>query len=1225
MSSLNQLIPYLDDDNANVVMTPGTYRITPADVTSGLFPSTPLLNFSGHNSTFDFSGVTIEVETEVFRSFGNVDVVEVGVFGEDLVLKNLTLIDIGTARPQRTALGMVLDGRRNRVEGFSQTIRGSYPYGYGDIFGKGAGYVVKHFKHSAILVRGDSNHLLNCDVFHRAYGHGIFCQGSLDAVIEGCYVEGEMRSSDEVLAEAGTGTHADVVNFETDWAADPVGDPTGPGYTLQAGWMFSLQEDGIRAYNTGPDPDGVTRNTRNLQVIDCTVKNMRSGVTIGFCDNTKYVEGCVSLGCENGFWVGTEGQIVECAGDAQFGPLLENNYQNDRDSVVDLTVLDSGAVYGDHPLAYIGGNGHNITLRQPAASVNQNLEIMVNGIRQGLRQFAVNPQYNDFSSNNVVLNNLTNYPVVLGAKSTGTSGQSGGMVTDNGTSNGLSSATISGCGGFSIGKTIEAEDFCGQSGVVVESGGGGIMSVGMIEDGDWIRFDDVFFGVGPDRVEARVAGGTGGGTIEVRLGGVSGTLIGTCEVAGSAVGETWVTRSAELTEVQGLHDLYLVFTGESGVLLNLDSLVLGHGQSDAASRKAESLVGCWKFDEGAGLSGLDSSGMGHHGTLTSASWVPGYAETALDFDGGGDKVSVPSAAFSDIDNEVTIAMWVYGAPSQPLEDSVFYAENSSNGRVFNIHLPYSNSSVYWDAGNSGGYDRIQKAAAVSQFEGQWNHWVFTKNATEGTMKAYHNGVLFMAGIGETRPMDGVDEATIGGRIGNSSYSGMIDEVKLYRMALTESEVGSLYEGYALNTPPVAMPASLTMRSGTVADITLTVSDEIGDSLTYTVVSGPANGVLSGTAPNLSYTPGASFSGNDSFSYQANDGTYDSNTATVSITVWEGQLLAHWALNETSGTSVMDSSGNGHHGTLVSGSWVDGIDRGALDFVGGNTGVSLPASAFAGISDQVTLSMWAFGDAALPQDTSVFYAVNSANDRVLNVHLPWSNSKVYWDAGSDAGYDRILKDATPAEIKGQWNHWVFSKDASSGVMKIHLNGVLWSSGSDKSRLISGITAATIGSQISGVGYQGMVDEVKLFNYAMTDVEVGALYQSSPFVFWVGSFAGLSDSSWGGDPDKDNIATGMEYVLNGDPGVTDYTILPMMAGSGNDYVCTFTRRAESAQDTVQIFEYSPTLDGVWTEVNITGTPDPEVTIGPEVNGLETVTVTISNALTTYDRLFGRLRVE
>ncbi|MDP6595777.1 MAG: Ig-like domain-containing protein, partial [Candidatus Poribacteria bacterium] len=89
---------------------------------------------------------------------------------------------------------------------------------------------------------------------------------------------------------------------------------------------------------------------------------------------------------------------------------------------------------------------------------------------------------------------------------------------------------------------------------------------------------------------------------------------------------------------------------------------------------------------------------------------------------------------------------------------------------------------------------------------------------------------------------------------------------------------------AVNDPPVASAQSVTTAEDTAVAITLAGTDADGDTLTYTVVGQPTNGVLSGTTPNLTYTPNADFFGNDSFTFKVNDGTVDSGTATVSITV-----------------------------------------------------------------------------------------------------------------------------------------------------------------------------------------------------------------------------------------------------------------------------------------------------------------------------------------------------
>jgi VCBS repeat-containing protein len=90
----------------------------------------------------------------------------------------------------------------------------------------------------------------------------------------------------------------------------------------------------------------------------------------------------------------------------------------------------------------------------------------------------------------------------------------------------------------------------------------------------------------------------------------------------------------------------------------------------------------------------------------------------------------------------------------------------------------------------------------------------------------------------------------------------------------------------VNDAPVANDQNVTTAEDIAAGIILTGSDLDGDSLTYGIVTPPAHGTLSGTAPNLTYTPASNYHGPDSFTYKANDGSADSNVATVSLTITE---------------------------------------------------------------------------------------------------------------------------------------------------------------------------------------------------------------------------------------------------------------------------------------------------------------------------------------------------
>ncbi|MGJ8653079.1 MAG: LamG domain-containing protein [Opitutaceae bacterium] len=207
-------------------------------------------------------------------------------------------------------------------------------------------------------------------------------------------------------------------------------------------------------------------------------------------------------------------------------------------------------------------------------------------------------------------------------------------------------------------------------------------------------------------------------------------------------------------------------------------------------------VAHWALDDGTSSIALDSSGNGSHGTISNASSVTGVDGTALDFNGSSTEVTIPASAFASINNEITISMWVYGAANQPRSDSIFQAVDSSGNRVLNIHLPWSNSVVYWDAGwSSGAYDRINQTASSVQYQGSWSHWVFVKNATAGTMEIYHNGTLFHSGTGKTKSINGITNSALGSTIGSGYYSGSIDEVMLFDAALTAAEVLDLYDSY----------------------------------------------------------------------------------------------------------------------------------------------------------------------------------------------------------------------------------------------------------------------------------------------------------------------------------------------------------------------------------------------------------------------------------------------
>ncbi len=201
-------------------------------------------------------------------------------------------------------------------------------------------------------------------------------------------------------------------------------------------------------------------------------------------------------------------------------------------------------------------------------------------------------------------------------------------------------------------------------------------------------------------------------------------------------------------------------------------------------------------------------------------------------------------------------------------------------------------------------------------------------------------------------------------------------------------------------------------------------------------------------------------------------------------------IAHWRFDEGTGTTANDCSGNGHHGTITNATWTTRSGGGsALSFNGTNARVSLPASAFASLSDKVSFAFWALGSSSLPTQNSAFWA-GSGGTRILNVHLPWNDTKVYFDAPN-----RISKTATEAETEGAWVHWAFTKDATTGSMRIYRNGSLWHSGTGGTSLIGSITQAFIGGQNSGNYYPGLIDDFRLYNVALSPTAISTLYSNA----------------------------------------------------------------------------------------------------------------------------------
>ncbi len=423
IASIAELRGALTASGQKIRMKPGTYLVQDA-----LADKQTVFQASGSDNEFDLRGVTIQVDTQVLATLKTKRAHELTTYrvtGSNNTFEGAIFEDVGDAPPARSLSDFHVAGNGNVFRDCTFIIRGSAPYGYGSLFGKGTERTYQGVlrKHAGMSVRGDNIQVLGCRFFVETFGHAISMHGAQDTLIRDTTVEGRLRSTDDILAE--TSGPAFEMKFR-----DMDGHPIPPGC------MLALTEDGIRAY-FDENHDG-KRRTGAITVINCMVKRMRGGITLSLASKPAHVEGCTVT--ESG-WTGNaydvpSGSVVKnCKGDAAYSPLLNQYRSNKSDTSIALEVLPAAEYRGPHPLAIINGTGHTITLAGSGLAAPRDCQIIL-GAPSGRGESGDDDEKESaVTAKNIQLANTTPQPVLLTDKTSNCTIASKGPVTNQGAGN----------------------------------------------------------------------------------------------------------------------------------------------------------------------------------------------------------------------------------------------------------------------------------------------------------------------------------------------------------------------------------------------------------------------------------------------------------------------------------------------------------------------------------------------------------------------------------------------------------------------------------------------------------------------------------------------------------------------------------------------------------------------------------------------------------------------
>lgn len=505
------------------------------------------------------------------------------------------------------------------------------------------------------------------------------------------------------------------------------------------------------------------------------------------------------------------------------------------------------------------------------------------------------------------------------------------------------------------------------------------------------------------------------------------------------------------------------------------AMAAGAGDGGAGATPTTSgLIGHWMLDDGSGTTAADSAGS-HNGTLTNGpTWTTGKMSGAVEFDGTDDLVTMGTSA--DILGNATaasICFWMKYLPSSVTSDGAVAATYSPGWMVWV-------DDVAANSGRQNTLSFVIKNGSDYQVEGSnnlittgtWDQYCTTFQASS-FMRIYKNGVMDQelttvpATITTSSNAFQFGQAPGGSRILNAQ----LDDIRIYNRALSTTEIQQLYS-----------------------------YGQIGGG---TGCLAPA-----GVEGSINFN-------NDTRKLQYCDGDEWRAMGTCGEDP-ESTKVAHWKLDESSGTSAADSSGNGLTGTLTNGPvWqsTGGQIGGALSFDGSNDYVTIPDPGTGSVldfttGDSITVSAW-INPTSITGERII--TCKGATTGVVdhNYCLFQDAGTLYFGFDDSGGNFHGFRTTATVLGTGSWQHvaatFIFNSGSST-------DGKLYYNGSEfpVSTLGSNVytTAPIVQDRPQWLGaynpsgspasvFNGLIDDVRIYRRILSATDIKAIYDQGKY--------------------------------------------------------------------------------------------------------------------------------